>query len=93
MKNVYILNFSQIRPEGGGHQISFFPLIQNCPHFPRGVLWVLMLNLTYRGPYHCLMPDYAHRWLTSPLIMVPINFWQISDPFLAQKLTELEHFQ
>ena len=48
--------------------------------------------------YHCLMPDYAWRYRTSTLIMAPINFWWNSDPFkkknifLAQKLTELEHF-
>ena len=28
--------FSQIRSEGGGHQISFFSQIQNSPHYPRG---------------------------------------------------------
>ena len=45
-----------------------------------------------------LMPDYAHRYRTSTLIMVPINFWRNSDQFkkknifLAQKLTVLEHF-
>ena len=51
-----------------------------------------------KGLCHCLMPDYTRRCRTSPLIMVPINFWRNSDPFkkknifLAQKLTKLEHF-
>ena len=45
-----------------------------------------------------LKTDYAHWCRTSTLIMVPINFWRNSDLFkkknifLAQKLTELEHF-
>ena len=57
--------------------------------------WVLMWHLTRRGLYNCFMPDYARRCRISPLIMVPINFWQTSDPFkkrknifLSQKLTE-----
>ena len=50
-----------------------------------------------RGLCHCLKPDYAHKCRTSTLIMVPINYWQNSDPFkkkhfLAQKFTKLEHF-
>ena len=36
IKIVYISIFSQIRSEGGGHQISFFSQIQNSPHYPRG---------------------------------------------------------
>ena len=39
----------------------------------------------------------AHFLGKTVMIVVPINFWQNSDPFknifLAQKLTELEHFQ
>ena len=44
------------------------------------------------------MPDYARRYRTSTLIMVPIDFWHNSDPslkkniFLDKKLIELEHF-
>ena len=36
---------------------------------------------TCRGLCHCLLPDYAQRCQTSTLIMVPIKFWQNSDPF------------
>ena len=52
-----------------------------------GAHWTLMWHLACRGLYHCLMPDYAWRCWTSTLIMVPINFWQNSDPFKKK-----EHF-
>ena len=35
----------------------------------------------HRGLCQRLILDYAHRYRTSTLIMVPINFWQNSDPF------------
>ena len=60
-----------------------------------GAHWLLLLHLTRRGLYPCLMSDYAHRCRTSTLIMIPINFWRNSDHlkkkniFLAQKLTVL----
>ena len=45
-----------------------------------------MWHLTHRGLYHCLMPDYVWRCQTSTLIMVPIIFWQNSDPFKKKNI-------
>ena len=45
-----------------------------------------------RGLFHCLMPDYARRCRTSTLIMVPINFWQNSDPLKKKHFSWLKNW-